>query len=429
MKWRMMGAAAAAGMVFVSSAFADVIIKYGGGSCFGVSLPSTEYRYSGVSIDSPSMDSAIAQINSSYGWSGVSMKKTSPGRYDYYYNGCLVYSITDTSGGNSGGTTASDAGKSAASSTGGKSAASSNDKSAGAPASNAGTQEASSSEKSTATTASSAGTPASSSSIQANTIVRNNIFSQAKPKAQSKKKSSSSAPASAQPASETGDASQPSIQQSIGETGILTFGAADVFFNRWEIGDADGETVGLNPSITWGESMAFALTIPFHVISGDDDTIFGVGLDGAFTLPFRGAWDNFSAGIHAYGMGFFGGDDTESTCGGGPFLSFNYQINPKWILSLGVLVELTKPDGVDLVTELVPGVNLGYNITENIALNGYGIYHKDLDSDAEYDGYTDVGGDLSLALGSWSLSGGAKTSVGVSDFTSWEVYLGSGWVF
>jgi hypothetical protein len=202
-----------------------------------------------------------------------------------------------------------------------------------------------------------------------------------------------------------------------------------VFFNRWEIGDVDGETVGLNPSITWGEDMSFALTLPFHVISGDDDTIFGVGLDGAFTCPFRGAWDNFSAGFHVYGMGFFGGDDTEANYGGGPFLSFHCQITPKWILSVGTLVELTKPDGVDLVTELVPGVNLGYSITDNIALNGFGIYHKDLDSDAEYDGYTDVGGDLSVALGSWSLSCGAKTSVGVSDFTSWEVYLGSEWIF
>lgn len=421
MKWRMMVAAAAAGMVFASSAFADVTIKYSGGSCYGVSLPSTEYRYPGVSFDSAGMESAIAQVNSTYGWSGVSVKKNGSGRYDYYVGNCLVYSIIDSGGGSSGGSTASAAAK-PASSSGAKPAAA-------ATASDAGTPEAAPSEQSTVATASSAGTPASSSSIQANTIVRNNIFSQAKPKAQSKKKSSSSAPASAQPASETGDASQPSIQQSIGKTGILTFGAADVFFNRWEIGDADGETVGLNPSITWGESMAFAVTIPFHVISGDDDTIFGVGLDGAFTCPFRGAWDNFSAGFHVYGMGFFGGDDPESTLGGGPFLSFNYQINPKWILSLGALVELTKPDGVDLVTELVPGVNLGYSITDNIALNGFGIYHRDLDSDAEYNGYTDVGADLSLALGSWSLSGGAKTSVGVSDFTSWEVYLGSGWVF
>jgi len=250
-------------------------------------------------------------------------------------------------------------------------------------------------------------------------VIRQSIFTQAKPSAQPQKP--------AQPAQQ--EAKPGAFYENIGHFGRLNSGAADVFYNKWEVGDSDGSTFGINPSVTWGETDELTLTAPLHISTGGDDTIFGLGLDGAYKHPFTGKWDKFSAGIHAYGMGFFGGDDTATTFGGGPFLSYNYRINPKWIVSAGGLLEFTKPDEGDTVTELVPGVNVGYNLSDNVALNGYVIYYKNLDSDAGDDGYADVGADVQWVKGSWSLSGGIKTATGLEDVSSTEIYLGSNWMF
>lgn len=367
MEWRMMGAAAAAGVFFVSTAFADYIARdLVGGCATEGDYPNTETRMPGT------IEEALAESRAE----GYTVRNAGHGRYDVYYEGCLegyLKEIKEVESGGSG---------------------------------------------------SGGGNPAASSSIAVNQIIRQDIFTQAQPKPRSQK---SSPPA--QPDASTTEATQPSFDRSFGHSGRLKFGAADVFFNKWEIGDEDGETFGINPSITWGETQELTMTVPVHIINGDDDTIFGVGLDGAYKIPFRGRWENFAAGVHAYGMGFFGGDDNASTFGGGPFISFNYRIDPKWILSLGGLLELTKPDDDDLITEVVPGVNLGYNLTDNVALNGYGIYYRNMDSDADDEGYVDLGGDVRWVMGGWALSAGAKTAVGMKDVTSTEIYLGSEWIF
>lgn len=366
MKWRMMGAVAAAGAVCVSTAFADYILKDVVGGCATDGWGgNTETRMSGPINDYLSALQA----------GGFSIQKSGTGRYNAYYNGCLEGYLIDLD------------------------------------------------EVESETTGSGAGNPASSVNIAVNQLVRKNIFTQAKPKAQPKKSASL-----AQSVSTTTDASQPTFDENSGRSFRLNFGAADVFYNMWEVGETDGETFGINPSITWGETQELKLTVPMHIISGDD-TRYALGLDGSYKYPFTGRWENFSAGVHAYGMGFFGGDDTAATFGGGPFLSFNYRINPQWILSVGGLLEITVPDEGDTITQLVPGINLGYNLTDNIALNGYGIYYRNLDSDADDDGYFDLGGDVSWVLGSWFLSVGAKTAVGMDDVTSTEIYLGSEWIF
>ncbi len=212
--------------------------------------------------------------------------------------------------------------------------------------------------------------------------------------------------------------------------GRLNSGAADLFYNKWEVGDADGQTFGINPSATWGETYDLTLTMPLHIISPKSgDTIFGLGLDGAFKYPFTGKLENLMAGIHFYGMGFFGGDDTASTFGGGPFVGYSYRINPDWIVSGGLLLEITKPNKGDSITEIVPAVNVGYNLSDNVALNGYLIHYKNLDSDVSDDAYTDIGADVAWVRGTWSLSAGIKTATGLKNVKSTEVYIGSNWMF
>jgi len=274
------------------------------------------------------------------------------------------------------------------------------------------------------TSATGGGQPAASSSIAVNKVVRQSIFTQAKPKAQPKKPAQP-----AQPEGTTTEAKPPAFYENMGHFGRLNSGAADVFYNKWEVGESDGSTFGINPSVTWGETDELTLTAPLHIIDGGDDTIFALGLDGAYKHPFTGKWEKFSAGVHAYGLGYFGGDDNASTFGGGPFLSWNYRINPKWVVSAGGLLEFTKPDEGDTITEIVPGVNVGYNLSDNVALNGYLIHYKNLDSDAGDDAYTDVGADVQWVKGSWSLSGGIKTATGLEDVSSTEIYLGSNWMF
>ena len=212
--------------------------------------------------------------------------------------------------------------------------------------------------------------------------------------------------------------------------GRVSSGAADVFYNTWEVGGSEGTTFGINPSLTFGETGEFTLTVPLHVISPDDvDTIFAVGVDGAYKHQLSGTLDKFSLGLHAHGTGFFGSDDSTSTFGGGPFLSYDYRINPKWIVSAGALLEFTSPDEGDSITELVPGLNVGYSLSDNVALNTYLLHYKNLDSDAGDDAYTDIGADVRWVSGTWSLSGGIKTMTGLDNVDSTEVYLGSEWAF
>jgi hypothetical protein len=267
------------------------------------------------------------------------------------------------------------------------------------------------------------GSPAASSSIAVNKIIRQTVFTQARPRSEQRR------PAPPAPAPDQPTPKQP-FYESMPNVGRLNSGAADAFYNKWEVGSLEGQTFGINPSATWGETYDITLTLPLHIISPKDgDTVFGIGLDGAFKYPFTGKWENFMAGIHFYGMGFFGGDDTASTFGGGPFVGYSYRINPDWIVSGGLLLEMTKPNEGDSITEIVPALNLGYNVTDNVALNAYLIHYKNLDSDVSDDAYTDIGADVAWVRGTWSLSAGIKTATGLKNVKSTEVYIGSNWMF
>ncbi len=265
--------------------------------------------------------------------------------------------------------------------------------------------------------------PASSSRIAVNQVIRQSVVVQARPRLE-QRRPPAPAPAPDQPAP------QQSFYESMPGIGRLGSGSADVFYNKWEIGNSDGHTFGINPSATWGETYDLTLTLPLHVISPKEgDTVFGTGLDGAFKYPFTGKMENFIVGAHLYGMGFFGGDDTVASFGGGPFVGYSYRFHPDWIVSGGLLLEITKPNKGDATIEIIPAANVGYNLSESIALNGYLIHCKNLDSDTSDDAYTDIGADVAWIRGAWSLSGGIKTSVGMKNVKSSEVYIGSNWVF
>ena len=117
------------------------------------------------------------------------------------------------------------------------------------------------------------------------------------------------------------------------------------------------------------------------------------------------------------------------TFGGGPFVGYSYRFHPDWIVSGGLLLEITKPNEGDVLIEVVPAVNMGYNLSEAVALNGYLINYKNFDSDSVDDLYSDIGLDVAWVRGAWSFSSGLKTAVGAKNVKSTEVYIGSNWVF
>lgn len=259
--------------------------------------------------------------------------------------------------------------------------------------------------------------PAGSHSVMLNRIIRQTIFRQASPRVD------------ARTAADVSTAPGAAIYEDMPFIGRLKAGTADVIYNKWEVGDADGSTYGINPTATWGEEAELTLTTPLHIISPKSgSTQFAVGLDAAYRYPFVGQLDGFSAGVHGYGMGIFGGD-SGSIFGGGPFAAWNYQFHPDWVVSLGCLLELTKPDKGDSYVEIVPAVNVGYNVTDDLALNVYAIHYKNLDSDFVNDSYTDIGTDVSWMRGAWALNSGFRIATGLKDAKAWEAFLGSSWIF
>lgn len=265
---------------------------------------------------------------------------------------------------------------------------------------------------------------AASARAAASRLVRRCIFTQAVPRPRARDAAPAAAAGSLRTARDEASEALPGIPG----LGHARRGATEVFYNEWTVDGADGSTYGVNPSASWGERYDLTVTMPVHVSSPDEeDMLFAVGFDGAFRYPFAGSWKALSAGVHAYGMGFYG-DESTSTYGYGPFLSLTRSL-AKWIVSAGALLEFTEPDEGDSVTELVPALNVGYVVSERVAVNAYAIHFMNFDSAVEDDAYTDIGGDLRCAVGTWSLSGGLKTTTGLEDFESTEYHLGSSWAF
>lgn len=256
--------------------------------------------------------------------------------------------------------------------------------------------------------------PASNARIAIGKVIRRQIFVQAEPE--------SPPPAPAAPGQAEGNKPRPRMP------GRATSTDADVFFDTWSVGDLDGNTFGFNPSLSIGGQDEFTFTMPVQIISpSEGDAAMSLGLDGAWRHSFKDAWEKWAAGVHAYVLGSFSPSDTSSTLGGGPFLSYHWRINKKWIVSAGGLLEFTEPSEGDSDTELVPGVNVGYNLSERVAVNGYVLRYWSLNSGS--DSYTDLGGDVQWRAGTWCLSAGVKTSQGLSDTSDTEFYLGSIWRF
>lgn len=256
-----------------------------------------------------------------------------------------------------------------------------------------------------------AGKPGSSSNITATKVIRTQVFTQAKPKAFVSTASSDSQDA----------ATQISAQQ---------VGGADVFINFWDADGLEGATYGINPSYSIGDRHSMTFTLPVYMTDPDDgDGNKTIGLDGAYKFNWT---EKFAIGVHTNYLLILGDGDNEDTYNYvvGPYVSYLMQLSEKFGLSMGAVFEVTWPEEGDEVKQFVPGVNLGYQISDTLAANLYGMGFKTLDAeDGVDDFYGDVGVEVAYAMGNWALNFGVKTTVALDDYDSVEIYLGSDWRF
>jgi len=213
--------------------------------------------------------------------------------------------------------------------------------------------------------------------------------------------------------------------------GMKTRVGADMFYGSDEFdGGGDVESWGMNLSAVTGETMEFRLTLPLYTsdYGNFDITTMGLDLAGKYHLS-----ENIAVGAHANWIrsDFDGGND-QDTFVVGPFASFDYTFSEKMSLSVGILFDRIDPENADADWLGAIGANLGIAISPNFVLNPYLLYFNNLDhSGFGDDDWWDLGVEGSFSLSNiWHLNGGIKTTLGYDPFdTSYEIYLGTTWVF
>ena len=211
---------------------------------------------------------------------------------------------------------------------------------------------------------------------------------------------------------------------------------ADVFYHDWDAWGVQGNTFGINPSVTFGDRAEWSLIVPVYVVDADysEDTLFSVGADGSLRLNFLE--DMLSIGAHAYYLILTPQDDafkdetSLDMIGGGPFASLHLDLGEAVNVSLGVLYEFTEPEDGDTIEELAPGASITARLSDTTTAEIYSVMYMDQDQDsAADDTYLDVGANVHIGSESWSIIIGGRTTTGHDDVDSVEGYLGTEYRF
>lgn len=215
---------------------------------------------------------------------------------------------------------------------------------------------------------------------------------------------------------------------------------ADIYYRT-----GDQELIGINPSIAFESGSTTTLTVPIQRDTDAELTSVGLDVSEKWALGEIG-----NIGFHANVIGTFGGDDALVQFAIGPFVSFTVHLGDRVSISAGALVELNAGGApgadekyLDVNALVAPGANVGFQISDSMAINAFAIYYGNVystviqdgeasDNFASFgDGNIDLGGEFKWSPGAWALSIGAKqiTGVGDSDYSATEFYLGSTWMF
>lgn len=211
---------------------------------------------------------------------------------------------------------------------------------------------------------------------------------------------------------------------------------ADLFYNTWEADGAEGTTIGMNPSIMFGDTVEFAIRLPLYMteLDGADLSMYHYGADVSLTINMS---DYFAMGVH----GAYTRDHVEEAefsddtgyMNGGPYASLLIPMGEA-SLTLGAAFEYGVPDDDvedgDETKVLVGAASLGLPLGDSVGVNIYGMYYYHVDSDLSDYNFLDAGAELALMMGeTWAVQIGARTVIGLDYLDSVEAYLGSEWAF
>lgn len=215
-----------------------------------------------------------------------------------------------------------------------------------------------------------------------------------------------------------------------GIAGLPTRIGMDAFYGRSNLdGGGSIKSYGVNLSAIVGDQLQFRGTIPIHRTDVGFAKITSYGIDGSVKYNVN---ENFAVGGHSnYIYHDISGGGNSHNWTVGPFASANFDLNESFNVSFGTMLDYVRPKSGGSEWVVAGGVNLGWSVSPDFVLNPYLIYFRNLDVDFGDKDWWDLGIESSWAIGeTWTLSVGAKTTLGYDPFRSnWQIYLGTAWAF
>ena len=153
-------------------------------------------------------------------------------------------------------------------------------------------------------------------------------------------------------------------------------------------------------------------------VDDDDTEITTYGADGRLLHIIN---DFFAVGAHANAINYDvdnAVDDSFHTYAGGPFASLRFPLADLAVFSGGVLLNYVDPEDDEDTWFGAIGGNLGFQVTDRVAVNPYGIYYHDFDpEDKMDDDFGEVGCEV------WTtVTDNVQLKVGVKFVVDYEDY-------
>lgn len=207
-------------------------------------------------------------------------------------------------------------------------------------------------------------------------------------------------------------------------------------YARYETAGPDDDKtdiVGVSVGLAWDvDNISYGFVVPYDNVGLDSGEINRIGVIGfiQYSMPLA---EDFNMGLTANLNWMFADTETNVTIlGGGPSFSLTYTggetLEPSVVVSYQYSTDDTDSE-FDYQHLIKTGANIGIRAGENAALNIFGIWNYDasdyMDDSDNRDSF-DAGAELQYYLSdTWSLNLGYKAVLGIDNYESNTVYLGT----
>lgn len=206
--------------------------------------------------------------------------------------------------------------------------------------------------------------------------------------------------------------------------------------------DLDGNIYTANLQLRWEvNDFSYGVLVPFDYLDLKDVNAYRIGAVGfgeyRLTLSPEATLDFMLHALYSHTDFDTSALDNINTFGGGPSISLTLDYD-QFVVGMFSSYQITTEDS-DLPTDVIQlfrlGANVGARIGSNVALTVFAVWNRDItdysDTLLQVDkDYFDVGLEAVWNLTpTWRLAGGYKKVVGLNDFDSNMVFLGSLWRF